>query len=176
MSKSVLSVHSGGTRRTRDELASLPTPEATPTWKPVPHADLVAELIRGLERQGVTVARDEYATMGRDDAKLFGVMDLRIADLDTPDFGMALGPAGGQRQEHVDPGRRGGPGLRLRQHGLLAARPVRSFLRKRHTSRLDLPRSSRRAIDQFLERAGAFRVDLDRMRDYRPHRRAGQGD
>ena len=89
-----LMVHAGGIRRTRDELATLHTPEPTATWRPVPHADLVAELIKGLEVQGITVARDEYATTGRDDARLFGVMDLLIPDLGTPDFGMALGLRG----------------------------------------------------------------------------------
>src|SRR5918998_2253290 len=87
-------VHAGGTRRTRDELTTLHTPSPTATWKPVPHAELVAELIRGLEAQGVTIARDDYCTMGRDDAKLLGTMDLRIPDLDTPDFSMALGLRG----------------------------------------------------------------------------------
>jgi hypothetical protein len=32
--------------------------------------------------------------MGRDDAKLLGTLDLRIPDLDTPEFGMGLGLAG----------------------------------------------------------------------------------
>src|SRR5690348_17125874 len=94
MTDAKLMVHAGGVRRTRDELSTLTTPLPTPTWRPVPHADLVGELIRGLEAQGITVARDEYATMGRTDARLFGVMDLRIPDLDTADFSMALGLRG----------------------------------------------------------------------------------
>src|SRR4051812_16179897 len=89
-----LVVHAGGVRRTREELATLHTPLPTATWKPVAHSDLVDELIRGLERQGVTIARDDYATMGKDDAKLLGTMDLRIPDLDSPDFSMGLGLRG----------------------------------------------------------------------------------
>jgi hypothetical protein len=92
--QSTLMVHAGGVRRTRDELASLATAAPTATWKPVPHADLVTELIRSLATRGVTVARDDYCTMGRDDAKLFGTMDLRIPGLDAPDVGMGLGLAG----------------------------------------------------------------------------------
>lgn len=40
-------------------------------------------------------------------------------------------------------------------------------LRKRHTSRLDLAAVVPSAIDQFVEKAGAFRLDIDRMRDCR---------
>ncbi|QDV35348.1 DUF932 domain-containing protein [Tautonia plasticadhaerens] len=39
-------------------------------------------------------------------------------------------------------------------------------LKKKHTSRLDLAAVVPEAIDQFLERAGTFRLDLDRMRDF----------
>jgi hypothetical protein len=77
---STLMVQAGCIRRTRQELATLDTPAPTATWKPVPHAELVAELIRALEVQGVTVARDDYCTMGRDDARLLGTMDLGFAN------------------------------------------------------------------------------------------------
>jgi hypothetical protein len=91
---STLVVHAGGTRRTREELAALHTPVGTPTWKPVPHAELVGSLIEGLTAQGVEVVRDAYCTMGKEDARLLGTMDLRIPDLDTPDFAMGLGLRG----------------------------------------------------------------------------------
>jgi hypothetical protein len=37
-------------------------------------------------------------------------------------------------------------------------------LKKRHTSRLDLARVVPPAIDAYLEKAGAFRLDIDRMK------------
>ncbi len=155
----------GGIRRTRDELSTLPTPFPTTTWRPVPHADLVAEIIRGLDRQGVTVTRDEYVTAGRDDARLFGVMDLRIAGLDTGDFCMALGLRGGNDRS-----------MAIR---VIAA--VRVFvcsnlqmsggdgsvvLRKKHTSGLDLSGIVPGAVAAFLEKAEVFRADLGRMRNF----------
>jgi hypothetical protein len=161
-----LMVHAGGVRRSREDLATLHTPAPTPTWRPVPHADLVGELIRGLEAQGIAVARDEYATMGRDDAKLFGVMDLVVPDLDAPDFGMALGLRGANDKT-------------MSIQVIAAARVFvcdnmafsggggALVLRKKHTSRLDLAAVVPPAVDQFLEKAGAFRLDLDRMRDFR---------
>src|SRR4051794_9577865 len=88
---SKLLVHSGGIRRTRDELVTLSTPSPTASWRPVPHAELVASLIDGLNAQGVEVTREEYCTLGRDDAKLLGTLDLRIRDLESPEFSMGLG-------------------------------------------------------------------------------------
>ena len=83
------------TERVQDAANSkltLHTPLGTPTWKPVPHAEPVSELVlvRGLNGQGIEVVRDEYATMGREDARLFGVVDLRIPEPDAPDFGKDL--------------------------------------------------------------------------------------
>lgn len=161
---STLIVHAGGVRRSREALATLHTPSPTATWKPVPHADLVGELIEGLTAQGVTISRDEYATMGRDDARLFGTMDLRIADLDTPDFAMALGLRGANDRSmsiQVIAAAR----VFVCDNMAFSGSDGSVVLRKRHTSRLDLSAVVPIAIEQFLERAGAFRLDLDRMRD-----------
>src|SRR4051794_39631073 len=162
---STLMVHAGGTRRSREELANLHTPVGTPTWKPVPHADLVAELIRGLEAQGVQVARDDYCTMGRDDARLLGTMDLRIPDLDTPDFAMGLGLRGANDKSmsiQVVAAAR----VFVCDNWAFSGSEGAVFLKKKHTSRLDLASVVPPAIDQFLERAGAFRLDIDLMREF----------
>src|SRR3954470_19242257 len=161
---STLIVHAGGIRRTRDELATLHTPSPTATWRPVPHADLVGELIRGLEAQGVVVARDEYATMGRGDAKLFGVLDLAIPDLDTDDFRMALGLRGANDKSMSIQVVAGARVFCCDNMAMSSSGGV--FLKKRHTSRLDLTTVVPRAIDTFLDRAGAFRLDIDRMKNH----------
>src|SRR5918998_2770290 len=158
-------VHCGAIRRTRDELATLHTPSPTATWKPVPHAELVAQLIRGLEAQGVTVARDDYCTMGKDDARLLGTMDLRIPDLDTPDFAMGLGLRGANDKSmaiQVVAAAR----VFVCDNWCFSGSAGAVFLKKKHTARLDLAAVVPPAVEMFLERAGAFRVDLDRMRDF----------
>lgn len=163
---SKLMVHAGGVRRTRDELATLATPPPTATWRPVPHADLVGELIKGLEAEGIAVARDEYCTMGRDHAKLFGVLDLRIPDLDTAEFGMSLGLRGANDKSmsiQVIAAAR----VFVCDNMAFSGTDGAVVLRKRHTSRLDLAAVVPPAIDQFVERAGGFRADIDRMRDLR---------
>jgi hypothetical protein len=161
---SSLIVHAGGIRRTRDELATLHTPSPTATWRPVPHADLVAELIGGLSARGVHVVRESYCTMGRDDARLLGTMDLQIPDLDTADFGMGLGLRGANDKSlsiQVVAAAR----VFVCDNWAFSGSAGAVFLKKKHTSRLDLSAVVPPAIEQFLERAGMFRLDLDRMRD-----------
>jgi hypothetical protein len=159
-----LMVHAGGIKRTREELATIPTPPATDSWRPIPHYDLVNHLIDGLQQQNVIVRREEYCTHGRDHARLFGVLDLAIPHLDQPDFGMSLGLRGANDKS-------------LAISVVAAARVFvcdnmafsgsggAVVVKRRHTSRLDLARVVPPAIDAYLDRAGAFRLDIDRMKD-----------
>jgi hypothetical protein len=161
---STLIVHSGGIRRTREELATLHTPPPTTTWRPVPHSTLVSALIEGLATRGVEVTREDYCTLGREDAKLLGTLDLRISGLDSLDLAMGLG-------------------LRTSNDKSLSVQCVAAarvfccdnwafsgsagavFLKRKHTARLDIRAVVPGTVDQFLERAGAFRLDIDRMRN-----------
>ena len=70
-----LIVHRGAVRVTRDQLAEVPTPPATPTWKPIPHALLVSALHEECGRRGMQVVQEEYAVQ-RQQTMLFGVMTL----------------------------------------------------------------------------------------------------
>src|SRR6266516_4744852 len=75
MSESVLIAHCGAQKITRDELARLPTPASTETWRPIPHVEVVNALIETLGFRHIGVVRDEYAATP-DGMKMFGVMDL----------------------------------------------------------------------------------------------------
>jgi hypothetical protein len=91
---STLIAHCGAVYRTREQLAVIPTPAETDTWKPIPHHQLVTSLIDDLGRRGIAVVTEQYATVGRDGTRLFGVMDLRVDGLDTPDLSASLGLRG----------------------------------------------------------------------------------
>jgi hypothetical protein len=162
---SKLLVHAGGIRRTRDELATLYTPSPTPTWRPVPHAELVASLLDGLAGQSVEVTREDYFTLGRDDAKLLGTLDLRISGLDAEEFAMGLGLRASNDKslsiQFVAACR-----VFVCDNWAFSGSSGAVFLKRKHTARLNLGSVVPPAIDQFLERAGAFRLDIDRMRDY----------
>lgn len=59
----------------REQLALVPTPQATATHRPVPHHEIVNALIETLGFRHIAVHRDEYA-VSSDGAKMFGVMEL----------------------------------------------------------------------------------------------------
>ena len=70
-----LMAHAGASKLSRPELAHILPPEATETFKPIAHAELVQNAIEGLAFRHINVIRDEYA-VSEDGMKLFGVLDL----------------------------------------------------------------------------------------------------
>jgi Domain of unknown function (DUF932) len=73
MSESVLVAYEG--KLSRDELALVPTPQATATHKPIPHIEVVQRLVETLGFRHISVLKDEFA-VSRDGMKMFGVMEL----------------------------------------------------------------------------------------------------
>ena len=70
-----LIAHCGTNKISRDDLKTLPVPEATTTFRPVPHHEIVEALIETLSLRQIAVVRDEYAASA-DGMKMFGVLDL----------------------------------------------------------------------------------------------------
>ena len=70
-----LVAHCGSNKITREELALVPTPEATLTHQPVPHHQIVEALLETLGFRHLNVVRDEYA-VSQNGMKMFGVLDL----------------------------------------------------------------------------------------------------
>lgn len=60
---------------TRKQLAEIPTPEGTLTHRPIPHIEVVDQLIENLGFRHIDVFKDEYA-VSRDGMKMFGIMEL----------------------------------------------------------------------------------------------------
>lgn len=60
---------------TRAELAKLPTPPATETHIPIPHAAVVGTLIETLSHRHIAVVGEEFA-VSSDGMEMFGVLDL----------------------------------------------------------------------------------------------------
>ena len=60
---------------TRENLAGIPAPDSTDTFKPVPHIELVNTVVDGLAYRHISVVRDQYA-VSDDGMKLFGVLEL----------------------------------------------------------------------------------------------------
>jgi hypothetical protein len=158
-----LIVHAGGIKRTRDELREIPTPGRTETWTPVPHYDLATTLAGSLGDAGILVEREQYATLGRDAAKLFGVLDLRIPSFAADDYRMAVGVTASNDKSMA---------IRV----IAAARVFvcdnlafsgsggAVMLRKVHSAKLDIAREMPGVVDRFLEKSEQFRVSIDEMK------------
>jgi hypothetical protein len=74
----LLIAHAGATKLARQDLLALPTPEATVTHRPVPHADLVEGIFEALTYRHIDVVSEEYAATA-DGMRLFGVLGLSVA-------------------------------------------------------------------------------------------------
>ena len=72
----------------RAELRTLPTPEATPTFKPIPHVELVDMLDIVLQQNQIRIEEERFA-LRRDGSVLFGVLQLAYGE--SPDGRPALG-------------------------------------------------------------------------------------
>src|SRR6202158_5448744 len=63
---------------TRAELANLPTPPATATHIPIPHAAVVETLVETLSHRHIGVVAEEFA-VSSDAMEMFGVLDLETS-------------------------------------------------------------------------------------------------
>jgi hypothetical protein len=70
-----LMAHAGASKLTRDQLVEILPPEATDTFKPIAHTQLVTSILETLSFRHINVVKDEYA-VSQDGMKLFGVMEL----------------------------------------------------------------------------------------------------
>jgi hypothetical protein len=82
-----LMAHCGSQKLSRDQLVDILPPEATDTFKPIKHADLVGEVHEALARRQLSIVKDEYA-VSEDGMRLFGVMDLATS---ASDFRFSIG-------------------------------------------------------------------------------------
>jgi hypothetical protein len=73
--ESTLIAHCGASKVDREFLKTLPLPEATRTYQPIPHIQIVEALIETLSFRHISVVRDEYAVTP-DGMRCFGLLQL----------------------------------------------------------------------------------------------------
>jgi hypothetical protein len=73
---------------TRQDLAFIPTPAPTPTWRPVPHVQVAELAINESQRRGWNIVSEEYG-LATKQHKMFGV--LRFSPEGRSDITRALG-------------------------------------------------------------------------------------
>jgi hypothetical protein len=84
-----LSLHCGSNAVERNQLALVPTPKATETWYPIPHAALLGQVEDQLKRNGLDIVHQAHA-LGHDGDRYFGLLEVRNGDA-AHDFGLVVG-------------------------------------------------------------------------------------
>ncbi|MEI6233316.1 MAG: DUF932 domain-containing protein [Planctomycetota bacterium] len=169
-----------GTEVPRSALASIPTPQATATWRPLPHAEVIETLIDRAGRLGLRVKNEKYAVMpGRlypeegmqielDGGRMFGSIDFDpIPGVPFPD---GCGPSAGIRNSHDKTfalSILSGARVFLCENGVLRAEHIIS---RKHTSGIDLIASIDDALNAFMSSIQDFNTMYEQMRDLRVNR------
>tara|TARA_B100000609_G_C17204347_1_gene430002 strand:- start:1049 stop:1756 length:708 start_codon:yes stop_codon:yes gene_type:complete len=83
-----LLLHCGATRVSRDELAFVPTPKATSSWKPVPHRQVAELVCEETAKRGYEVVSEEYG-LNPAGTRMFAV--LRFHPEGHPEYSRCIG-------------------------------------------------------------------------------------
>lgn len=75
MTMTNLMIHCGGQQVTEDKLNAVATPEATDSWYPIPHHDLLDTVRRNVEATGLRIVQEAHS-LAREDAHYFGLMQV----------------------------------------------------------------------------------------------------
>jgi hypothetical protein len=83
-----LLMHCGAFRASYEDILDIPTPEATDTWEPIPHHQIIDQLHRCADSLNWQVHRANYGLTPKGD-RMFGVIDF-LNDTH-PDYGWSIG-------------------------------------------------------------------------------------
>lgn len=150
---------------TRSELVTLPPVEATDTFKPVPHIELIRGIDMVLGENGIHIAGEKFA-VNRHGNALFGVMDLQ-ASPNLPsvrDFSAAMAlRTSNDKTMSIQLG----VGARVFVCDNMALHSDMIALKKKHTSGLDLIGELRDAVKRFIEKYWKMSLQFEDMKNVR---------
>jgi hypothetical protein len=161
----------------RDDLYGVVTPDATDTWKPVPHIEVVNTLTERAAARGLVVENERFAlldgTLYGDNgvqtripgARLFGSLDF--APIPGMPFPAGCAPSAGLRNsadKSFALSILSGARVFICANGVLSAEHIIS---RKHTSGLDLVVSIDAALDAFLESLRGFNETYERLHSRR---------
>ncbi len=142
--------HANSQLITRADLATIPPPSATATWKPIPHYDLIHAIDRQLAVRDIRIKREEFA-LQRQGARLFGVLDLALGE--TEEFCAALGiRTANDRSMALEIA----VGVRVFVCDNMAFSGDLIALRRKHTAKFDLNADISRAVDRYQAHLQVF--------------------
>lgn len=147
----------------RGDLAMIPTPNPTNTWRPVSHAAVADTLIERAQARGLSLQSERWSVMpgalhpapgvkiNLDGARLFGALDFdHIDGINLPD---GITPSAGIRNSHDKSFSLSvlfGGRVLICANGILAASDHEFVLSRKHSSGFDLDTVIEAALDGFL--------------------------
>ena len=159
MESATLVVHRGATRVTRQDLAQYEPPEATATWKPIKHVDVVDGLYEELDRRQIGVTHEEYAVQ-RKGNYLFGVMTLNY--LKTDEFAAALAF---RHSNDMQEAMKMYAGVRVFACDNMALSGSELILHKKHSKNFRIADALPEALDRYQEGALTLQRDIQELKD-----------
>lgn len=146
---------------TRDQLALIPTPEPTATWRPIPHLELIETLQQALWENRIGIREEKFA-LRRDGSTLFGV--LQLAYDDTRDGQAAIGlRTSNDKSMSIQIC----AGLSVFVCDNMVFRGDLIALNRKHTSGLDLPLELNTAVRRFQEHFGFLTGEIEQLKGRR---------
>jgi hypothetical protein len=144
---------------TREQLLTVTAPTSTPTWRPIPHADLVDALDRQLRVRGITITAEQFA-LQREGARLFAVLDLSLER--TEDVCASIGiRTANDRSLALELA----VGVRVFVCDNLAFAGDLIALKRKHTARFDLNADLSRAVDRYRAHLVGLHQKIAQVRD-----------
>ncbi len=126
----------------RDEIALVPTPEATASWKPVPHTEVIDAVTDVVRAHNWQILDEQYG-LARDGQRMFGFM--RINKTSSTEWSRCIGIRNSHDQS-IAVGLAAGLCVKVCSNLMLGGSMV---LKRRHTSRIELNGLVMEAIDEL---------------------------
>jgi hypothetical protein len=167
----------------RDELAAIPTPPGTRSWRPVPHHEVVSTLTGRAQARGLCIAEERFAVtdgtlypqpgtaLTVHGARMYGSLDFE--SIPGIPFPPGCRPSAGIRNSHDKSfalSILAGSRVLVCANGLLLAEHV---INRKHTSGLTLVDEIDKALDAFLETLSGFQETYARLSSQRLSRPRG---
>ena len=85
-----LMLHCGGHLKTREEVFSVPVPEATKTYVPLSYESFVTRIEKQLKMEDIEIV-DQRLALSSEGQRLFGLMQVTLPNVANREFGCILG-------------------------------------------------------------------------------------
>ena len=126
----------------RDEIATVPTPEGTTSWHPVPHLDVIDAVTEAVKAKNWQILDEQYG-LAREGQRMFGVMRINMSS--SSEWSRCIGIRNSHDQS-LSVGIAAGISVMCCSNLAFGGTMV---LKRRHTSRIELGDLVLTAVDEL---------------------------